>query len=685
MKHEPLRILVVDDNAAIHEDFRKILSVSTERDVALQSMEAVLFGSAAAPKAPQFALDFAQQGQEALAKVEAAVADGRPYALAFVDIRMPPGWDGVETIVHLWNADPALEVVICTAYSDCSWEKMSQRFGPTDQLLILKKPFDNVEVRQMAHALARKWRLNQQARRQLDELDRLVAERTLELRRSEERFATAFRSSPVAMAIQEGEDGAFVDLNDAFLALTGFERDQIVRMQPVSIDFRLEPVDGTSGANEQCAATLVIGSRLRKEVLVSTAKLHVGGIPHRLIILQDISERLRLESQLRQSQKMEAIGQLAAGVAHDFNNLLTIIEGHASLQLASTGLTADTVDSLEQIEHAAERAADLTRQLLAFSRKQIMRPRAIDVGAIIGGLLSMLRRVLGERIEIRCDVPPGLPLILADQTSVEQVIMNLTLNARDAMPEGGVISLGAGEAEVTTVSRALPLDAATGSYTYIEVADTGVGMDEATRARIIEPFFTTKPVNKGTGMGLATVYGITRQHNGWIDVQTTPGKGSTFRVYFPATDLTPDTEMPLSAALPRQGTERTILLVEDDVSVRSLVREMLEHFKYRVIEASSGDEALERWPAIRDEVDLLLTDVVMPGQHSGLDLARKLIADEPGLKVIFSSGYSAELFSSDVPLVEGVNYLPKPYLTSTLLSIVRTALEKSLKPAGSPI
>jgi signal transduction histidine kinase len=683
MTHEPLRILVVDDNASIHEDFRKILSASSHRDAALDAMEAVLFDTGAPPQSAPFELDFAQQGREALLKVETALAEGRPYSLAFVDIRMPPGWDGVETIEHLWKADPTLEVVICTAYSDYSWEKMSQRLGPTDQLLILKKPFDNVEVRQMAHALARKWRLNRQVRQQLDEMDQLVAERTLALRRSEERFATAFRSSPVAMAIQEGTSGTFVDVNEAFLALTGFEREQILQRGAAETECIVEPIEACPGGEGQCAGILVVGARLRKEVLISFAKLQVEGRPHRLLILQDISERIRLESQLRQSQKMEAIGQLAAGVAHDFNNLLTIIEGHASLQLTSTGLAADTVDSLEQIEQAAERAADLTRQLLAFSRRQIVRPRALNPKKIVEGLLSMLRRVLGERIEVRCEIPENLPLILADQTSIEQVLMNLTLNARDAMPEGGVITLRAGETKVPRLSRGLPLDAIPGHYTYLEVIDTGIGMDEATRARIFEPFFTTKPVNKGTGMGLATVYGITRQHNGWIDVQSIPGKGSTFRVHFPVTDRTPEHDAPLVDAPLRDGTEQTILLVEDDASVRSLVREMLEHFKYRVIDEPSGDDALERWPAIRDEVDLLLSDVVMPGQHSGLDLARKLLEDRPDLKVIYSSGYSSELFSSDVQLVEGLNYLPKPYLTSTLLGIVRTALESGLKPAGS--
>jgi PAS domain S-box-containing protein len=674
------RIIVVDDNPAIHEDFRKILLAGRSRNDALEAVEAVLF-EVAAPARPrlEFDLDFALQGREALKKVEQALVEQRPFSLAFVDIRMPPGWDGVETIEHLWKADPSLQVVICTAYSDYSWEKMSQRFGARDNLVILKKPFDNVEVLQLAHALTRKWEVTRQAQMRMDQLDQIVAERTVELRRSEERFATAFRVSPAALVIQEKETGRFVDINEAFIALTRFSREDVIGRPVDGFGWQVRYPEGSAAQWQNGAAQITTRSGEIRDVLISHANLVLGGRSHTLLIFQDISERVKLEAQLRQSQKMEAIGQLAAGVAHDFNNLLTIIEGHASLQLASRGLSEDTIESLRQIEIAAERAADLTRQLLAFSRQQILRPRPLDLNALINELLSLLRRTLGERVELNCDLEAGLPFVYADQTSIEQVIMNLTVNARDAMPKGGVITLSTRARLVSEASGLLSPDTKPGRYVAITVSDTGVGMDEATKARIFEPFFTTKEVNKGTGMGLATVYGIARQHDGWIDVVTTLGKGSSFQVFFPATDKTPESEKSPKPAPVARGDAQTVLVVEDDASVRGLAREILEQFDYRVIEASSGDVAWAGWPPIRAQVDLLLTDMVMPGELSGLELAEKLQADKPSLKIIYSSGYSSELFSSSVQLIEGVNYLPKPYLTSALVSIVRNAFTPAAK------
>ncbi|MEQ1861970.1 MAG: response regulator [Chthoniobacteraceae bacterium] len=666
------RILIVDDNPAIHEDFRKILQDAGTRNVAIEAMESVLFDQPAhSPHETRFALEFAAQGREALGKVEQSIAASRPYALAFVDIRMPPGWDGIETIEHLWKADPALQVVICTAYSDYSWEKMIQRLGVNDNLLILKKPFDNVEVLQLACSMTRKWLMTQRARLRMEQLDAMVAERTTELRRSEERFAVAFQASPIGLAIQSIDEDHFVDVNAAFAALAGCTRDEIIGRTPIELRLLIDlGEDGANSQRERSARLSVRGSEPR-HVLVATERITLGGAPHALLIVQDVSERVQLESRLRQSQKMEAVGQLAAGVAHDFNNLLTIIEGHASLQLASGNLPPDAVQSMEQIEHASERAANLTRQLLTFSRQQVLRPRVLHLNEVIHGLLGMLGRILGERVELVCDFATELPLIHADQTSMEQVVMNLTLNARDAMPGGGRISFSTAERDLPAAAEGLR----TGRYVCLRVVDTGVGMSDATRLRIFEPFFTTKDATKGTGMGLATVYGIIRQHDGWIEVASAPGDGATFSAYLPVTDKLPDLTCPPPSQPATPGAHQTVFVVEDDASVRSLVREMLESYAYRVIEAESGDAALARWPQIRDEVELLLTDMVMPGAHNGLELSRRLVADKPTLKVIYTSGYSPDLFSGEIDLAEGRNYLPKPYLTSQLIGIVRQAFE----------
>jgi nitrogen-specific signal transduction histidine kinase/ActR/RegA family two-component response regulator len=396
-------------------------------------------------------------------------------------------------------------------------------------------------------------------------------------------------------------------------------------------------------------------------------------------MVQDISDRLTLETQLRQSQKMEAIGQLAAGVAHDFNNLLTIIQGHASLHLDRAHLPADLNASLHQINGAAERAADLTRKLLTFSRRGMVRPKVLDIKETIHNLGRMLRRLLGERITLKTEMAEDAPNILADATSVEQVLMNLTLNARDAMPEGGVITIRTEHVIVPETGLARHADARVGSFVCLSVIDTGTGMDEATRSRIFEPFFTTKGLNKGTGMGLATVYGIVKQHDGWIEVETKQGTGSTFSVFLPTTDRAIDRDVAPAFTSKIDDGNHTIFVVEDDAAVRSLVVEVLQNFNYNVIEAETGDVAIALWPNIRDQVDLLLTDMVMPGRANGLDVARHCEENKPDLKVIYTSGYSSELFDSNVNLQEGVNYLPKPYLSSKLTEIIQRALHNGAK------
>ncbi|MEA3210721.1 MAG: two-component system, cell cycle sensor histidine kinase and response regulator CckA [Chthoniobacter sp.] len=678
------RILIVDDNPANHADFREILLGDPGRPG--KELQAIPRDQ---PKpAPAFDLDSAHQGREALRLLTQGRADGRPYALAFVNVRRPPGWDGIETIAHLWQVDPSLQIVACTADSAYSYQKMRDKLGVNDNLVILKKPFDNVEIHQLAHALSRKWHLTQQAQLRLDELDTMVASRThelqaanAELRRSEERFAKAFRASPIPFAIQGSGAGRFVDVNDAFLSMTGFTREELIGRSPMDlrlcIDYdtriRSRLREGDPVRNLECEISTRSGDL--RHTLVSIERITLAGEPHLLMMLEDISNRLRLESQLRQAQKMEAVGQLAAGIAHDFNNLLTVIQGHSSLQLATGRLDEDATESVRQIALASERAADLTRQLLAFSRRQILRPRVLRLNEVLNDLIEMLRRVIGERIELRCEGVQDLPPIWADQASVEQVIMNLALNARDAMPAGGSITIVTKAVQVRLDATVRNAEAVPGDYICLSVTDTGMGIDEATRARIFDPFFTTKEVNKGTGLGLATVYGITKQHDGWVDVITAPGQGSTFSVFLPVTERVVEAA-DLPRFLPdRAGPTRTLLIVEDDASVRSLVKEILELHDYRVLEAESADAAHLVWQQHAGEIELLLTDMVMPGSANGLELSRQLLALKPELKVIYSSGYSAELFGSDAELEEGVNYLPKPYLFHQLTAILRQAFE----------
>ena len=390
---------------------------------------------------------------------------------------------------------------------------------------------------------------------------------------------------------------------------------------------------------------------------------------------RDITDRRRLEDQLRQSQKMEAIGQLAAGVAHDFNNLLTIIQGNASLLLGTPGLSEEDTGSIHQITQAAERAAGLTRQLLMFSRKQVMRLAPVDLNEVVGNMTKMLQRILGEDITLRSKYAPNLPLIQADTGMLEQVLLNLAVNARDAMPEGGDLLLKTAVTELSAADSLQYPGSVAGTQVRLSVTDTGCGIPTENLSRIFDPFFTTKEVGKGTGLGLATVYGIVQQHHGWIEVSSEVGRGTTFQISFPAA-AAEAVRRSAAAAVPEfpRGDE-VLLVVEDEPAVRLLVSNLLQRCGYTVLLAASGVAALNVWKTEKERVDLLLTDMVMPDGMSGRDLARVLQRDKPGLKIIYTSGYSAAVSGDGPALTEGVNFLQKPYPPYHLAKTVRACLD----------
>ena len=400
------------------------------------------------------------------------------------------------------------------------------------------------------------------------------------------------------------------------------------------------------------------------------------GRKHFVVNLHDVTEHKRLEDQLRQAQKMEAVGQLAGGVAHDFNNILAAILMNLGLVQSEHALPPGLAASLQEIEAEATRAANLTRQLLLFSRRQVMQLKPLDLNAVLDNLLKMLRRLLGENITLEFHAKTCLPSIEADAVMMEQVVMNLSVNARDAMPQGGRLTLSTGLAEFAREAARVNTEARPGRYVCLTVADTGCGMDEATLKRMFEPFFTTKDVGKGTGLGLATVYGIVKQHQGWTDVASTPGQGTTFRVFLPAlTDRAPaDSAGP--PHLPTEKGHETILLVEDEPSVRKLVGICLRRNGYQVLEAAKGTEALDLWQEHRQKVDLLFSDMVMPEGMTGLELAQRLRLEKPDLKVVISSGYNVEMLSQNAPANQRVTYLSKPYQLATLASEVRQCLDE---------
>ena len=390
---------------------------------------------------------------------------------------------------------------------------------------------------------------------------------------------------------------------------------------------------------------------------------------------EDITERRELEDQLRQAQKLEAIGSLAGGVAHDFNNLLSVILTYS--ELIGSGLAPDSplLADLEQINGAGRRAADLTRQLLAFSRRQVLKPRVIDLNQIVGGMEKMLRRLLGEDVELTVLVPAAVAAVNVDPGQMEQVIMNLAVNARDAMPEGGKLTIEIARVDLDQAYASSHPNATAGPHVMLAVSDTGIGMDAATRARAFEPFFTTKEPGKGTGLGLSTVFGIVRQSAGTVWLYSEPGKGTTFKVYLPATGQPLDSTAKRPPDLSLLRGKETILLVEDEEGVRKVAHSILQRNGYRVIDAASGDDALLLWDQHAD-IDLLLTDVVMPRMRGG-QLAERLQAMRPGLKVLYMSGYTDNAVVLHGVLHSDVAFVQKPITPAVLLTRVREVLDSS--------
>ena len=403
----------------------------------------------------------------------------------------------------------------------------------------------------------------------------------------------------------------------------------------------------------------------------------------RIWTYRDLTPQRRLEEQFRQAQKMESIGQLAGGVAHDFNNLLAIIRASTELVLMNDGrsenearLTAENREYLNQTISASDRAANLIRQLLAFSRKQVMQVRNLDLNQVVGNLAKMLKRVLGEDVSLNAEFGSSISQVRADVGMMEQILMNLAVNARDAMPKGGKLIIETSDEIIGPEYAQLNSQAIAGDFVCLAVSDTGCGIPKENLQRIFEPFFTTKETGKGTGLGLATVYGIVQQHHGWINVYSEVNQGTTFRIYLPAlreknrqqVDALPDEKV-------RGGTE-TILLVEDETSVRKLTRNILERFGYTVVEADSGTAALAIWRERKDGIALVLTDMVMPGGLSGLELARVLTSDKPSLRVIYTSGYSADIMGKNFDLRDGINFLQKPYVIPKLAGSIRNALDQ---------
>ncbi|HEV8125057.1 MAG TPA: PAS domain S-box protein [Gemmatimonadales bacterium] len=497
------------------------------------------------------------------------------------------------------------------------------------------------------------------------------------LEESEARFRTIIDASFDGIAVIT--DGVVREVNSGFLKIFGYDRveDVIGRgvLEFVAEDSRAKVADRVSAAIDgtyEAVGKRNDGSRVLLDV---TARIHdINGRPGRLVALRDVTEKRSLENQFRQSQKMEAVGRLAGGVAHDFNNLLTIITSYTDLLLSDLGAGDPRREDLDQIRQAAAAAASLTRQLLAFSRQQVIQPRMVNLEDIVSNAFRMLQRLIGEDIDLVTTLRPEPTTVKIDPGQLEQVVMNLAVNSRDAMPTGGKLTIATSVLDLDDSNIRSHWPATRGRYATLVISDTGCGMDEQTRARIFEPFFTTKEVGKGTGLGLATVYGIVKQNDGFIWVSSEPGQGSAFTICLPLVDEAAGPREPDGVVpnVPR-GSE-TILLVEDAAAVRGVARHILERYGYTVLEAPSGKPALDLAAKRSGPIDLLLTDVVMPGM-SGRVLGEQFAELRPETRILYMSGYTDDAILRHGMLQPGIAYLEKPFTPETLARMVRMVLD----------
>jgi signal transduction histidine kinase len=568
------RILVIDDNRAIHDDFRKILDPLAS---GIDHAEAEFFDEAPAPALdlPTFEIESAFQGDEGVTALRKALEQGRPYAMAFVDVRMPPGMDGIETVEALWELCPELQIVICTAYSDYSWQEMVDRLRYRDRLLVLKKPFAAVEALQIACALCEKWTLTQEAREHLARTEHVVEERTRELRESNER------------------------------------------------------------------------------------------------LIAEIKQREEAESQLRRAQRIESIGTLASGMAHDLNNMLAPILIAADLLRGQ--LVDESQDLISMIETSATRAAGVVKQVLTFARGADGESIPLQSGHLIREMKKIITETFPRHIHLQLHVADTLPLIQGDPTQLHQVLVNLCVNARDAMPDGGNLRIEANVLDVDEQYASGMPGARVGRYVRVRISDTGMGIQPHLLEKIFDPFFTTKPLGQGTGLGLSTVIGIVKSHEGFLDVTSQPGKGTTFEVCLPAI---PDLDAANANKEPiptRAGHGELILVVDDESAVRRATESVLTRHGYRTITAADGAEALSIFARQPRQIAAVFTDVMMPFVD-GITLCRALQKLNPEVRIVAATGSGEEKSVQQLRLLNVSQVLAKPFTSATLLAAIDEAL-----------
>jgi two-component system, cell cycle sensor histidine kinase and response regulator CckA len=500
------------------------------------------------------------------------------------------------------------------------------------------------------------------------------------LRRSEAEFRGLVEHAPVGI-YRATRDGRFLTVNPALVRMLGYGWVEELLRLDVARDVYVNPDEPERLIRESPLHAEIVWKRKDgTPITVELTSHHIPSPDGREDafegVVVDVTQQRSLEAQFRQAQRLEAVGRLAGGVAHDFNNILTAITGYSDLLLEDLGPEDPKRPDVEEIQAAARRAAALTRQLLAFSRKQVFQTRVLDLNEVVRTLENMLRRLIGEDIKLEVALASGLGAVRADPGQIEQVILNLAVNSRDAMPGGGRLTIESANVDLDDAYAREHAGAVPGPYVLLAVSDTGVGIDAETRAHIFEPFFTTKEQGKGTGLGLATVYGIIKQSGGYVAVYSEPGRGATFKIYLPRVEATPDATIPALAEPPVAGGGETILLAEDDPSVRAVVSDVLAQKGYRVLRAGDGQSALEMAGAQPGRIHLLVTDLVMPGM-TGRELADALTALRPGTPVLYISGYTDDAVVRHGVLEEGMPYLQKPFTPRALTAKVREVLDRS--------
>ncbi len=686
------RILIVDDNAAIHEDFRQILSPSPDtRDDEMKNMERELFEGTGAPAdaagTADYEIEDAFSGEKAIEMVHRASAENRPYSVIFMDVRMPPGMDGIEAIERIWKDHPDIEMVICTAFSDYSWEEILSHFGKTDKLLFIRKPFDSVMIRQISLNLTTKSDLRRKHREHMATLEDLVARRTAELRTMVEdvsrlgaRYRSLVEAAPVGI-VAIRQDGTIRDMNPAirkilaapeqsvggttrffedppFADLPGIERVRTSLEENMPITFDCEYTD-SSGVDKSLS--------IHASPLPSNAG--DGGC---MAIIEDVSDRKSLEEQLLHSEKMRVVGQMAGGFAHDFNNILTIIKGHLEL-IRVRGAPEGDSDRLQGImaaESAVEQAANLISKILAFSRKEQNQSVAVDINNSVTDVIQMLKHSIDKRIVIETALECRSSRVRGDPVQLQNAILNLALNARDAMPRGGRLTIRTMEKSEADV-RAMgvcPEGLRGDDYLVLEIADTGSGIDANTRAHIFEPFFSTKQSGRGLGLGLASVYNVVKSHNGAVGCDSEPGKGTRFTLCFPLDKGHESSEPPEAPGNLIEG-RGAVMVVDDEPLVLDLAEQFLDALGFEPAGCRSGEEAVEYYEQNRERIKLVILDMVMPGM-GGYETFKHLRAINPTVKAIIASGYA---MNNEIrkTLDEGaVGFLQKPYGLEALSDMI---------------